>query len=363
MNQTNKHSTTSRLKALRFLPGMLMSLVCMVMFVQPDQLKAQVINNEGAAITVMQQTHVQGDTLENTSGTITNEGNIRLNGHYINQGTTQGNGFYNLKGNWLNSGTYSAGSSTVQFFGDTTQKVLTGGDRFYNLIINNLGVSLTTNRIILLSNVNVFNSLTIQQGNIESDAYILYLENPEPASLDYTSTTGSRVIGKFERGVDRAANYLFPVGSEENYNPLNLDLNSTPNTGSVLSEFVAAIPDSAGLPLADEGYIDPADTVEVYRVDSAGYWSLTARNDFTIDDFNVSMEGNGFSTPYQNATRVIKRPEGGSWFLDGKHRDANGAVIHRDNMAGISSSGNDFGWGHIRPRIQTQPVDTAICDG
>ncbi|WP_462319617.1 PKD-like domain-containing protein, partial [Marinilabilia sp.] len=364
MTQTNKHSTTSHFKAVRFLPGMLVSLVCMILFIQPNQLKAQVINNEGAAITVTQQTHLQGDTLENTSGIITNDGTIGLNGHYINMGTTEGNGVYNLRGNWLNTGTFVAGTSTVNVWGDSIQNVLTGTDNFYNLMINNSGTSLATNRVLLLSNVNVSNSLAIQQGNIETNSNILYLENPKPDSLKYTSTTDSRVIGKFERGVNQAANYLFPVGSEENYNPLNLDLNETPNTGSVLSEFVAAIPDSAGLPLADAGYLDPADSVEVYRVDSAGYWSLSARNDFTIDDFDISMDGTGFSTPYQNVTRVIKRSAVGSWTVDGKHRDADGAVIQRDNLTGgIETTGTHFGWGHIRPRIQTQPADTAICDG
>lgn len=364
MTKTNKHSTTSHLKAFRFLPGMLITLVCLVMFIQPNRLQAQVMNNEGAYISVTVGTHLQGDTLENTSGTITNKGIINLNGHYINMGSTEGDGIYNLKGNWLNTGIFTAGTSTVQFLGDTAQNVFTGGDQFYNLIINNSGVTLATNRIILLSNVNVFNSLSIQQGNIETGDSILYLENPHPDSLKYTSTTSSRVIGKFERGVDRVANYLFPVGSEENYNPLHLDLNSVPNAGSVLSEFVAEVPDTVGLPLADAGYLDPADSVEVYRADSAGYWSLTARNDFTIDDFDVSMEGNGFSTPYQNVTRVIKRPVGGSWIVDGKHRDADGAVIQRDNLTGgIETTGNHFGWGHVRPRIQTQPADTAVCDG
>ncbi|MFP4024092.1 MAG: PKD-like domain-containing protein [Thiohalospira sp.] len=364
MIKTNKHIAIGRLKAASFLPGILIALACMVMFIQPNRVQAQVMNVEGVYFSVTNGTHVQGDTLENTSGNITNEGTINLNGHYKNMGSTAGNGFYNLKGDWLNTGTFTAGTSSVNFFGDTAQKVLTGGDQFYNLIINNSGASLATNRIILLSNVNVSNSLAIQQGNVETDTNILYLVNPDPDSLKYTSTTGSRVIGKFERGVDRIANYLFPVGSEENYNPLNLNLNEAPNAGSVLSEFVAAIPDSAGLPLPDAGYLDPADSVEVYRVDSAGYWSLTARNDFTIDDFDINMDGTGFSTPYQNATRVIKRPEGGSWIVDGKHRDADGAVIQRDNLTGgIESTGTDFGWGHIRPRIQTQPADTAICDG
>ena len=229
MTKTNKHIATSHLKAARFLPGILIALACLVMFIQPNKVQAQVMNVEGVYFSVTNGTHVQGDTLENTSGNIINDGTIGLNGHYINMGTTEGNGIYNLKGNWLNTGTFIAGTSTVNFWGDSLQKVQTNGNLFFNLIINNSGASLATNRIILLSNVNVSNSLAIQQGNIETDANILYLENPDPDSLKYTSTTGSRVIGKFERGVDRIANYLFPVGSEENYNPLNLDLNSVPN--------------------------------------------------------------------------------------------------------------------------------------
>jgi len=151
------------------------------MFIQSGSLQAQVINNNGAAISVTGGTFVQGDTLENTDGTLINEGIINLNGNFYNKtlGTTQGNGIYNLKGNWTNTGIFNAGTSTVSFLGDRVQNVSTGGDQFYNLNINNSGASLATNRIILMSNVNVFNSLTIRQGNIEveDNANILFLEN------------------------------------------------------------------------------------------------------------------------------------------------------------------------------------------
>ncbi|MCK5168965.1 MAG: hypothetical protein KAQ75_03720, partial [Bacteroidales bacterium] len=343
-------------------------LVCILLFVSTNKLFAQVLNNNGAVISVTAGGVLQGDTLENTAGTITNNGSIDLNGHYINKvlGTTEGDGIYNLEGNWTNTGIFTAGNSTVNFIGNNLQNITsTGGEVFYDLNINNTGGSLATNRIILLNNVNVSNNLTIAEGNIETGANTFYLTNQAPVSLNYTSVTGSRIIGKFERGINTTtSNYLFPIGSVDNYNPMNLSFNAIQSAGSVLSEFVASDPDSIGLPLPDEGYLNPADSVEVYNADSVGYWSVTA-NGFASNDFDVNLDGTGFTVPDQNVTRIIKRPApAGDWTLDGKHKDAISPVAYRNTLiGGIAGSGHHFGWGHIRPRIQTQPTDTAICDG
>ncbi len=332
---------------------------------QSNTLKAQVLNNNGAVISVTAGVVLQGDTLENTAtGNIKNNGTIGLRGHYINVGTTEGNGIYNIQGNWTNTGTFNADASTVNFIGSNNQIITsTGGELFFDLTINNSGASSVTNRIILLNNVNISNNLTIAQGNVETGANTLYLTNPLTTSLDYTSVTGSRVIGKFERGINAADNYLFPIGSDDNYNPMNLSFNAIQSAGSVLSEFISSDPDSIGLPLPDPGYLNPADSVEVYDADSTGYWSVTA-NGFASDDFDVNLDGTGFTVPDQNVTRIIKRPNGGDWTLDGKHKDAISPVAYRNTLiGGVAGTGHHFGWGHIRPRIQTQPADTAICDG
>ncbi|HAF27849.1 MAG TPA: hypothetical protein DCG75_02275 [Bacteroidales bacterium] len=365
MNRTNKHINPSHRK----IPGMLLKTLVVfglvVWFIQSGTIKAQVINNQGAAISVSNGVVVQGDTLENTAGTITNQGTIGLRGHYINMGTTEGNGIYNLQGNWINTGIFTAGNSTVNFIGNSIQRITsTGGEVFFNLNINNNGVSNASNRIILLNNVNVSNNLSIARGNIETGANILYLENQLPTSLTYSSTTGSRVIGKFERGVNAlSSNYLFPLGSDNHYNPMNLNFSAIQTTGSVLSEFIASDPDSIGLPLPDPGYVIPADTVEVYDADSIGFWRVKANNSFASNDFDVNLSGSGFSE-VQNASRIIKRPTGGDWMLDGIHEDGADSVAYRNTLiGGVAGSGNEFGWGHIRPRIQTQPKDTAVCDG
>ncbi len=351
------------------MPGILLKTLMvfglMFMFIQNNSLKAQVINNQGAVISITNAA-VQGDTLENTAGTINNYGTIQLNGHYINIDTTQGDGIYNLRGNWANSGTFNEGLSTVNFIGSGLQSI-TGpvNERFYNLNINNTGSTYATNRIILLSNVDVVNNLGFLRGNVETGLFTLYLINQDVTSLNYTSGTGSRIVGKFERGVNSTNNYLFPLGSATNYNPMNLTFNNLTSPGSILSEFVLSDPGSAGLPLADPGYVNPSDSVEVYDADSTGYWSVFSKGLFLTNDYDVSLDGTGFETPFQNATRIIKRPAGGNWILEGKHKDAVGPVTYRNTLDGgiFGTPGHEFGWGKIRPRIQKQPEDTAICDG
>lgn len=350
------------------IPGILLKTLVvfglLLMFIQNSTLKAQVINNEGAAISITNGATLQGDTLENnSSGIIENNGTLGLRGNFYNlSGTTEGNGFYNLEGNWVNTDIFT-GNSTVIFMGDSVQTISsTGGEMFYNFRVANSATTFTNSRIVLLNHVNVTQQFDFFQGNIETGANILYLENQAPAALNYTSADGSRVIGKFERGVGFTSNYLFPIGSADHYNPMNLTFTNV-SAGSVLSEFVAADPDSIGLPLPDPGYVISTDTVEVYNADSAGYWSVTAKNSFTSTNYDVNLGGSGFSE-VQNASRIIKRnAPNDPWTLNGVHRDGADSVAYRNTLGGVENTGNHFGWGHIRPRIQKQPEDTSICDG
>ena len=365
MNKKNKYIKTSALRAIRSLLKISMVLACILWFIQSGSLKAQVISNNGAGISITNGTFVNTDSVQNTVGKITNNGIFDLSGTYINEDTTQGNGIFNIGGDWTNTNIFTPGISTVRFNGTNFQTITsTGGETFYHVVINNTGAALT-NRIILIDDVIVSDTLNFTSGNVETGANKLYLSDQTIGSLKYNSVTGSRVIGKFERGINStSSNYLFPIGSVDNYNPMNLNFNTIQSTGSVLSEFVSSDPDSIGLPLPDPGYVNPSDTVEVYDADSAGYWSVTA-NGFVSDDFDVNLDGTGFDAPYQNATRIIKRLDGGDWTLDGKHKDAIGSITSRNTLIGgiDNSPGHHFGWGKIRPRIQTQPEDTAICDG
>jgi gliding motility-associated-like protein len=334
--------------------------LAMLLFLSAS-ISAQVLTNQGAVISVTGGTVVEGDTIENvTTGIIENAGTINLSGHYINEATTSGDGFYNIKGNWVNTGSFTAGTSTVELLGNGLQKVINSGPgNFYKLVITNSSLS-PTNSIRLFDEIEVSNTLTFNQGIIQTGTNKLFLTSFLSSSLIYTS---GRIIGKFERGINATDNYLFPIGSESNYNPLNLKPNIAPSSGSVLTEFLPEDPDTLGLPIPDTS-VDPG--VEVYNVIKDGYWSLKSNNGFSVSDFDVNIDGAGFSDPnaVQEITRVIKRDAGGNWLVDGTHSDAVGSVAYRDNLTGnIAASTTHLALGNVRPLIIEQPQDTAVCDG
>ncbi|MBU8892968.1 MAG: gliding motility-associated C-terminal domain-containing protein [Bacteroidales bacterium] len=364
MNNRNKHIKQSTKRTLRSFLKTSIILGCTLMFISINNLQAQVINNNGATISVTNGVVVNSDTLENSVGLLTNDGTINLSASYRNAGTTSGNGIYNIAGNWTNIGVFNPGTSTVHFNGSNIQTITsTGGEIFNNLIINNSGAS-PINRIILSNNVTISGTLTFSLGNVETGANKLFLSNQSIASLNYTSVTGSRVIGQFERGINTTGNYLFPVGSDADYNPLNLNPNVAPAPGSVLSEYIATDPGDAGLPLPDAGFLNAADSVEIFPAYDDGYWSLTSIAGFSSLDYNINLNGSGFLIDVTKITRIIKRPAGGDWILDGTHSDAIDTVAYRNNLTGnILGTGNHYGFGHGRPRIQIQPQDTAVCDG
>jgi len=352
-----KHTKQTDYRMIQSFVKIAIFLFCYLLFFQSNTLKAQVINNNGAGISITNGVVMNSESINNSvGGLLTNDGTIDLSGTFINTGITIGKGTYNIAGDWTNSSIFNEETSTVHFNGTNLQTITSpGGETFFNLIVNNSGAS-PINRIILSDNVNISGTLTFTLGNVETGINTLYLTNQTPASLNYTSISGNRVIGKFERGINSTGNYLFPLGSNSNYNPLNLTINTAPTAGSVLSEFIAADPGSSGLPLPDA-------PVEVYEVFDDGYWSLVA-NGFSGNDYNINLDGAGFSPAIQDITRVIKRPSGGDWLVDGTHSDAIGNVTYRNNLTGgILTTGNHFGFGMARPLIWNQSADTAVCDG
>jgi len=355
----NNHTKHPPLRAFQSLKKIAIVLAMAFLLFQSNAIYAQVINNTGAAINVTTGTVVESDTLVNTAGDLLNDGEINLQDDYFNIGTTRGDGDYNIGGNWTNTGVFNRGTSTVQFRGNKVQTISSTGDTiFYNLIINNSG-SAAENRILLLNNVIVSNTLRLELGNVNAGTFKLNLSNQTNTSLEYPSTTRSRVIGKFERGVYNTGPYLFPIGSDSTYNPLNLNINVPPTAGSVLSEFILGDPGSDGLPLRD-------DSVEVFEQYHYGYWGLKAENGFESTNYDINMGGEGFDTTIFDITRVIKRLAmgPGDWYLDGVHRDGTGTVGYRDSLKlGINNNGNHFAYGKVRPYIWTQPADTAVCEG
>jgi len=320
---------------------------------------AQVLNNEGAAISLTNNVFMSSWHFYNIAGgNILNNGTIKLFGDYLSTSSTSGNGTFTLMGNWTHSaGLFTPGTSTVLFNGADDQLITHPDETFFNLSVSNSGAA-AAKRVAIANNINVLGTLSMSLGNIDAGTYVLYLSNTAAASLNYTSTTESRILGKFERGVGEAGNYLFPLGTGSFYNPANLTTNTTPSSGTILSEFFTIPPTGGGFPIPDP-------PVEVSRAYTDGYWSLTAKNGFSSGNFNVNIRAAGFNDSIHDNTRVIKRTAGGDWIVDGSHQDADtvNSIIYRNNLTGgISSSGTQFAPGRARPLIIDHPHDTTVCE-
>lgn len=344
-------------------------------------LSQSVINNNGAVINVKSGTVVSSQHAVNSAGALSNSGTINLSGNYTNSvgslsndglinmagnlsntATIFGNtGTFRIGGNWTNAGVFSALSSTVIFNGLANQTITrAGGEIFNNLSVENTGAT-GLNYIGLSNNVNVTGILSMARGHINAGANRLLLSNPVPSALNYTSTSRSRILGKFERGVNQPGTYLFPLGTTAHFNPANLITNNVNSAGTVLSEFFTPPSiDDTGLP-----FPDPPD--EVDRVWQNGYWLLTSAGGFTSSSYNINLKAAGFSTyNIQDITRVIKRTVGSpGWVADGAHSPATpgDSVVYRNNLSGgISATGTQFALGQSRPRIIKHPRDTAACE-
>jgi len=291
-------------------------------------------------------------------GTINVNGNLNIenNSVLLNSGS---NDIY-LAGNWTDNNTadgFTEGTGEV-FFNGTTQQIITnaggtGAESFYDLTLNNSdGLSLAS------CDLNLSHQLSLIAGNITlvNNSNKVYLSGATPASLMYKS---GKIIGKFERGITITGTYLFPIGTATNYNPANLVLtapNTTNTIGSVLTEFLSGTPGNSGLPINEGG-------VEVSDAYPDGYWSVTPKNGFSSANYSINLNGNGFSTAVFESTRIIKRAAGGDWEFDGIHSNAIGTVCYRNNLTGgLSTTGTQFGFGHIRPLITDQPDIQTVCE-
>ncbi|HQH24393.1 MAG TPA: gliding motility-associated C-terminal domain-containing protein [Bacteroidales bacterium] len=337
--------------------GRILFIIGCLLIIGPDYLFSQVITNEKAAVSVKEGTFIISGDAVNNEGTLTNDGNLNLSGSYTSTGTTGGDGIYTLGGSWTNTGgIFIPGSSTVIFNGSDDQFITrTGGETFFSLKLENSGASLNK-WLTIRDNVTVLGTLTMSLGNIDAGTWLLHLSNPLTTALNYTSQTKSRIRGYFERSISQQAVYLFPLGTADSYNSLNFNLNSFPVQGSVLSRFVTENPGNSGLPVPDP-------PVEIFDSYPDGYWSLRAKGGFSVTDFNISLNAEGFADTIRDVTRVIRRDAGGDWATDGTHRDAVDNIVNRDNLTGdISPSGTDFAIGRIRPLIISHPRDTTVCE-
>ncbi|MFH0867461.1 MAG: hypothetical protein V1904_14810, partial [Bacteroidota bacterium] len=170
-----------------------------------------------------------------------------------------------INGDWTTTGDFVPGTGSVTFKGTTDQELTnTLGEGFNNLIINK-----SSGILFLNDDVQVANTLTMSNGNINTSGNILTLGS-SVGSIGILSRSSGRVIGKFEKWVSATGSYLMPVGTSSYYRPITIDFNNV-NGGSIIAEFIGSTPGNTGLPL-----VDGAETIR--NTFNEGYWKLTPAN-------------------------------------------------------------------------------------
>ena len=341
-----------------------------ILFLSSLQLQAQVISNNEASISINSGIVVVSKDFTNTAARLNNFGTLNLLGNFTNNtlSNTAGNGVFRVGGNWTSLGNFIHGTSTVIFNGSGNQQISNPSQTFYSLSVDNTGAS-SGFSVRLGNTVKITGVLSMQTGNIttNNDSYILHLDNPAVSSLNYTSTTESRIFGKFERGIGQTGSYLFPLGNISRplyYNPATLTVNTLTTTGSVLSEFITSPPGNAGLPLAD---ITIVPEEEVNSAFTTGYWNMTSNGGLSISNYNVELYAAGFDNvtdTVRENSRVIKRiTAGGNWTLDGTHVNASGSLVKRINLTdNISNLGTQYAIGAVNPLITSHPASITVCE-
>ena len=256
-----------------------------------------------------------------------------------------------ISGNWTNNATFNCQTGRVTFYGNVQQITKAGGETFYRLVVN------TDSLLVSGGDMKVINSLVMTQGNIfmQGNTLVLGTSTANPGTLSRTTGT---VIGKFERWVaSLGTNYAFPVGTDTSFNNLIMYCNMGLTGGSVMVEFIASDPGSAGLPLNDGG-------PDIEKQFTDGYWNVIAKNSMACTNYNLTLIANGFNSYTLDANvRVLKRTNGGNWILDGNHSAASPPQVYRTNMNGISTISTQFALGVIQCVGGTIGTSDTVCWG
>jgi hypothetical protein len=147
---------------------------------------AQGIKNTGASINISSGYVVCQGGLDNTGGTVTNNGTLTLAGGISNTGTIEGNGGYNIGANWTNNGTFDAGTGTVTFNGSAAQTIESSSLlTFNNLIIDasSAGTVIATGVPVTVTG-DIFDpngKLTINSAAVNNNSSLIYSGSGTPS--------------------------------------------------------------------------------------------------------------------------------------------------------------------------------------
>jgi hypothetical protein len=252
-------------------------------------------------------------------------------------------GTMNVNGNWTNNGTFTPGTGTVNFTGNTAQSI--GGNNasnFYNLSVNKSGNSLT------LSNpTTVANTMTMTAGNIVTTTANLLTVGTSTTSVGSLNWTAGSVVGPLQRYFSATANAtiasgIFPVGNTTNNRFAQVNFTANPTTGgTITAEYIPGI-----CPIGNQGLPAVINGAYINNYEDEGYWSIApSGGNLNSTAYSLTLHGLNLSTVTNlSALRIIKSSNHSAW-NDNEAGDGNNIspvginadfTISASNMLGFS---------------------------
>lgn len=192
----------------------------------------QVITNNGSVANILSGTIVSTGSLENVTGTITNNGTLTARYNFNNLATVNGSGNYNVGGNWANNGTFTAGTGVVTFDGAATQNIFSN-DAFNNLSINKSG-GLT----VLSSDIAINGILNFSSGKIQTGGSKVIISST--GTITGSSQGSGWVYGNLQKFIQTGnTSQAYEVGDNTNYTPAAMVFNSVTSSGTLTTNTFA----------------------------------------------------------------------------------------------------------------------------
>lgn len=195
---------------------------------------AQGFYNKGSIVSLSAQTILTvPDSLVNT-GTIVNNGDLRISGA------------------WINSGTYDAGSGEITFNSDLVQTINHNDQSFEKLTISGTGEKQ------FLANITIKSELDLQSSVLKSENGAKIILNQGAVVIG--GSDQSHVVGPVE--AKGAGDWLFPIGNGTTFLPV--EINNVTDANAVATLTLNEL--TSGEVLTGE--------VEIGKLSSKRYWEL-----------------------------------------------------------------------------------------
>ena len=207
-----------------------------------------------------------------------------------------------LIGNWTSNGIFTYGSSTVNFYGTTSQQI-SGNVSFYNLkIINNAGVS-------NIGDINLYNTLNLASGIFNTNNAFTLISNASGTARIASIPAGADIIGNInmQRYIGAGATnwrFLTTAISGTNISDWVDDFIMSGFTGSQFPLWPTATSPWASIyyykestiGIQDSGYVAATNTTNPIKP-GVGVWvwcgdTITGTQPFTIDVSGPANKGN-----------------------------------------------------------------------